>query len=167
MEPEWEDCTEKAEERRQRALSVAVEFDGQWVRVTGCTISLPWPSVLVTEEIRLPSRMRSVPTHLQNAETLQTHGVTRPSPHEIKTSCVPIVPVQTIAHSSTTTPRSSRRRRRRKQVQKKPLPAYWRAPSDMRGKCMGYAMGYPGSWRYSGTPATAYVRDTMKRGVNA
>ncbi|KAH7912045.1 hypothetical protein BJ138DRAFT_1084467 [Hygrophoropsis aurantiaca] len=66
-------------------------------------------------------------------------------------------------HSSHTT------KKRRKKVKERLPAAFWRPDvSIQRGKALGYALGYPGSWsaRYDGDPRKQwYVRDTMRKGI--
>ncbi|KAI6155394.1 hypothetical protein BKA82DRAFT_4078064 [Pisolithus tinctorius] len=178
QEPEWEDNTSKAEERRQRAESIAVEYDDQWcvwgptqdklctverLRVSGDQFPVPLPSIGVIEKSRMSTRSRPRPDH---RKAVSSH-VPASSPHELKTTCVSILPAQTIPTRGTAMVRSSRRRRRRKVVHERTAPAYWKPPASLRGKCMGYALGYPGGWGHAGVPGRGYIRDSMKKGVLA
>lgn len=193
-EPKWEDSLSEAEERQRRARSVAVESGSQWCTwhspqrqanakvnlfpicvcqlsmhhrkalVTGGNFPVPPPPIVVTEQ----SGLRTC-AHPMLASRLKTANPSRcaPSPHELNTIFVPVIAVQ--ASSGTTTPlaRNSRRRRRRKLEQKKPPPTYWKPPVGLRGKCMGYALGYPSNWGNTGVPGGGYSRDVMKKGVYA
>ncbi|KIM62763.1 hypothetical protein SCLCIDRAFT_1214875 [Scleroderma citrinum Foug A] len=176
-EPKWEDSLSEAAERQRRARSVAVESGSQWCTwhspqrqanakalVTGGDFPVPPPPIVVTEQ----SGLRTC-AHPMLASRLETANPSRcaPSPHELNTICAPVIAVQ--ASSRTTTPlaRSSRRRRRRKLEQKKPPPTYWKPPVGLRGKCMGYALGYPSNWGNTGVPGGGYSRDVMKKGVYA
>lgn len=177
-EPEWEDSANDAAQRRQRAESIAVEYDDQWhvwgptrdksrtvekLHVSGGRFPVPPLSVAVIEKECTSTRSRSRSGHRQAISSI----VQASSPHELKTTCVPILPAQTIRSGGTSAARSSRRRRRRKVVHERPAPAYWKPPASLRGKCMGYALGYPGGWGHADGLGRGYTRDTMKKGVHA
>ncbi|KAL4066744.1 hypothetical protein J3A83DRAFT_223743 [Scleroderma citrinum] len=173
-EPEWEDSPSMAEERQKRAQSVAVEFDGQWCTwgalqrqettkalVTVGAFPIPPPSVMVTEESspRTPTRRRLRATAPQTVD--------KPSPHELKTICALLVPVQTLSDTKTVACSSRRRCRRKSEQEKRPPPVYWKPPTGLRGKCLGYALGYPSNWGNTSVSRGRYTRDVMKRGVHA
>ena len=69
--------------------------------------------------------------------------------------------------SDPTSPRRVRSRRRRgKTVPKeRPQPAFWRPDPAVRGKSLGYALGYPGSWAPYKPGCRRYQRDTMRNGI--
>lgn len=178
QEPEWEDTASKAEERRQRAESIAVKYDDQWcvwgptqdklctverLRLSGDQFPASLPSVGVIEKSRMSTCSRPRNGHRKAVSSY----VPASSPHELKTTCVSILPAQTIPTSGTAMARSSRRRRRWKVAHERTTPAYWKPPASLRGKCMGYALGYPGGWGHADVPGRGYIRDTMKKGVHA
>lgn len=163
-EPECEDNASAAEERRRNAQSAAIEFDDKHNSTFGCsqlehsavklkrvmdgnTWTIRQPSIMVTEEIR---RCTWSKTSKQRICTSSA-----PSPHELKPICVPVVPVQTVTENRRHS--SGRRRRHQKQMKDRPPATYWKPPSGLRAKCMGYALGYPSS--------TGSTRDTMKKGI--
>ncbi|KAI6024881.1 hypothetical protein BKA83DRAFT_4253630 [Pisolithus microcarpus] len=177
-EPEWEDSANDAMERKRRAESVAIEYDDQWrvwgptrdksrtvekLQVPGGAFPVPPPSVAVIEKGRTSTRSRPRSGHREAVSSV----VQVPCPHEVKVTGVPILPAQTTPVSGTSTARNSRRRRRRKVAHERPAPAYWKPPVSLRGKCMGYALGYPGGWGHADVPGRGYTRDTMKKGVHA
>ncbi|KAI6037691.1 hypothetical protein EDC04DRAFT_2897287 [Pisolithus marmoratus] len=139
-EPKWEDDANEAEERRRRAELAAVEYDDQWrmwapTQVKPCTVEklcvpsgqfpVSPPSVAVIEKSRLSTRLRPRSGHRKAVAS----DVEASSPHELKTTCVPILPAQTAPLGVTALGRSSRRRRRRRKVAyERPAPAYWKPP---------------------------------------
>jgi len=166
--PDCEDDEAQADTRRIRALSVAVDFESllavskrqvdpkpivvETKVVLGNTpLAAPLPPLLVTEESRTSKAVRRVATRNQQSSPAA-------SPHESRPSCV-VLPVTSVPEQREV---AGKKRKRRKIVKERPSPAYWRPSSDLRGKCMGYALGYPSNW----APERAYVRDVMKRGVD-
>jgi hypothetical protein len=170
--PDCEDNSIQADERMRRAQSAAVDFtqldapsqkhlkafvqdDHKVIRMRG-NLPLPHPAVMVTES----HRHRTV--HRQALRPPIPGAID--SPHSSRATCI-VFP--------TTFPEDlkSSRKTRVKTVKKKPSyehppPAYWRPESNQRGKCVGYGLGYPGSWsvRYEGDPRKRwYVRDTMRK----
>jgi hypothetical protein len=121
---------------------------GAKVPLTNTPLARPLPPLLVTEETRMT---RVKPRGLRASEC------PAPSPHEPRLSCA-VLPVM-----SATDQKETPGKKRRKPVRERPPPAYWRPSPDLRGKCMGYGMGYPSSW----APGRLYVRDAMKRGVES
>ncbi|KAF9223535.1 hypothetical protein BS17DRAFT_146915 [Gyrodon lividus] len=175
-EPDCEDSAAQAEERMKRARSVAVEFDHQWnvdashsIRkstIIGAMVPLsnthPLPTLLVTEESRATNEGS---TYLRRTKTRgsQLGEGQAASPHEIRAACA-ILPVQSILNHNETS-----RRKHRKQAKERLSPAYWRPPPALRGKCMGYALGYPGSWAPPGNEPKSqwYTRDVMKKAAHS
>ncbi|KIK96035.1 hypothetical protein PAXRUDRAFT_139399 [Paxillus rubicundulus Ve08.2h10] len=159
-EPDCEDSAAQAEERMKRARSVAVEFDRQWNVYAPHANTLSLPTLLVIEESRA---MKQHPAYLRQFkdQDSQLCSGPAPSPHEPRTSCV-ILPVQSALDRDETT-----RGKHRKRAKERPSPAYWRPPPALRGKCMGYALGYPGSWLPPGDEPKNqwYSRDVMKKAV--
>ncbi|KAG2071757.1 hypothetical protein BDR04DRAFT_1230906 [Suillus decipiens] len=170
--PVCEDNPIQADERMRHAQSVAVDFaqldarskkhakpfvqdDKKLIRIRG-NLPVPHPAVMVTESHRDEAVRRQAP------EPLIPGAIE--SPHSLRATCI-IFPVAFPEGSQ------SHRKTRAKTVKKKPSrqhppPAYWRPSSNQRGKCVGYGLGYPGSWsvRYEGDPRKRwYVRDTMKK----
>ncbi|KAG1781494.1 hypothetical protein EV702DRAFT_1071163 [Suillus placidus] len=169
--PDCEDNPIQADERMRRAQSVAVDFarldassqkylkpfvqdDQKVVRMRG-NLPVPHPAVIITE------------SHRHRTVRRQTLGPPIPgaidSPHSLRASCI-VFPTSFPEDSQ------SHHRTRAKAVKKPsyehPPPAYWRPDSNQRGKCVGYGLGYPGSWsvRYEGDPRKRwYVRDTMRK----
>ncbi|KAG2147702.1 hypothetical protein DEU56DRAFT_785502 [Suillus clintonianus] len=168
--PDCEDNIIQADERMKRAQSVAVDFawlgassqkyskpsvkDNQKVVRMRGDLPVPHPAVMVTEchRHRTARRQTLRPPILDAID----------SPHSLRATCI-VLP--------TGLPEDSHHKTRAKAVTKKPSferppPAYWRPDSHQRGKCVGYALGYPGSWsvRYEGDPRKRwYVRDTMRK----
>ena len=110
------------------------------------------PPLLVTEEARAGNTARPVGTRGPRASDSPAA-----SPHEPRLSCA-VLPVMSV-----TDQRETLGKKRRKPVRERPPPAYWRPSPDLRGQCMGYALGYPSSW----APDRPYVRDAMKGGVDS
>ncbi|KAF8841250.1 hypothetical protein BDN67DRAFT_967448 [Paxillus ammoniavirescens] len=170
-EPDCEDNAAQAEERMKRARSVAVEFDRQWniysphgarkVTIVEAKVPLvntpPLPTLLVTEESR-PMKQRLAYLRQFKGQDPQLGS---PSPHEPRTSRA-ILPVQSVLNRNETT-----RAKHRKRAKERPPPAYWRPPPALRGKCMGYALGYPGGWLPPGNEPNnqRYSRDVMRKAV--
>ncbi|KIJ66733.1 hypothetical protein HYDPIDRAFT_26159 [Hydnomerulius pinastri MD-312] len=180
-EPECEDTITEAEERMKRAQSVAVELDCQWnipdsilrsnqkslvvepkVLLAGTPVPEPLPAFLVVEQGR---PVKSMIGYLRRIKVEDFHldSPADASPHEPRATC-PVLPVQ-----SNTDRTKSPRRKHRKNAKERPPPAYWRPPPGARGKCMGYALGYPGSWASPAVDSSSrwYVRDTMTKAVHA
>ncbi|KIK37881.1 hypothetical protein CY34DRAFT_809929 [Suillus luteus UH-Slu-Lm8-n1] len=169
--PDCEDNPIQAEERMRRAQSVAVDFaqlgapsqklvkpcvqdDQKVIRMIG-NIPVPHPAMMVSESRRhRTGRRQEVGPPVPGAID---------SPHSLRATCITLpttFPEDLYSHHKT----------RVKAVKKMPYehlpPAYWRPDSNQRGKCMGYGLGYPGSWsiRYEGDPKKRwYVRDTMRK----
>ena len=120
---------------------------------------------MVTEENHL--RMRAHSMLVSRLQTANSQPEDVLSPHELKTTCAPVITVQTSSGVNASVSRSSRRFRRRKHEEKKSPPTYWKPPAGLRGKCMGYALGYPGNWGNTSASDGGYVRDVMKKGVYA
>ena len=122
---------------------------GAKVPLTDVPLGRPLPPMLVTEETRAGKIARQVKTRGPLASESPTA-----SPHEPRLSCA-VLPVMSVTDQKETPGK--------KRVRERPPPAYWRPSPDLRGKCMGYGMGYPSSW----APDRPYVRDAMKRGVES
>ncbi|TFK75154.1 hypothetical protein BDN72DRAFT_832470 [Pluteus cervinus] len=81
---------------------------------------------------------------------------------ETKCKACPVIDALPMAKLS---PGRRRRKRKGNSVHKQRPPAqFWRPKAGLRGKCHGYAMGYPGS---SSECAAGYIRDTMRKGLHA
>ncbi|KAG0708061.1 hypothetical protein DFH29DRAFT_892815 [Suillus ampliporus] len=169
--PDCEDNAIQADERMRRAQSVAVDFawldaqpqrpfmpsaqhDQKVVRMKG-NLPVPHPAVMLTECHRHRTARRQ-------ALTPPILSVTD-SPHSLRATCIILptgLPEDSQSHHK------ARAKAYKKRSYERPPPAYWRPDSNQRGTCMGYALGYPGSWsvRYEGDPRKRwYVRDTMRR----
>ncbi|KAG9315077.1 hypothetical protein JVU11DRAFT_4189 [Chiua virens] len=188
--PDCEDSEMQAETRRKRAFSVAVDFENLRVAVVSTRPVVPnvvllaitvvsvvsetspfpqtpiveakmsltdtpsarlLPPLLITEEFRVDK------TDLRVSRQLRVDTSPTASPHELQPSRF-VLPVASVADI-----KRMPGKKRRKSVKERPPPAYWRPSSDMRGKCMGYGLGYPCNW----APNRPYVRDTMKKGVES
>lgn len=169
--PDCEDNPIQADERMRRAQSVAVDFgqldapsqnhlkpfvqdDQKVIRMRG-NLPVPHPVVMVSESRR--------------HRTAGRKGLEPPvpgaidSPHSLRATCI-VFP--TAFPEDLSSPHKIGVKAVKKKPYEHPLPAYWRPDSNQRGKCMGYALGYPGSWsvRYEGDPRKRwYVRDTMRK----
>ncbi|KAH0833120.1 hypothetical protein J3R83DRAFT_12117, partial [Lanmaoa asiatica] len=116
------------------------------------SLARPLPPLLVTEEDRAKKTVGQVKTR-----NVQASDCSTASPHEPRLSCVVLPVISALNH------RDMPGKKRRKPMKERLPPAYWKPSPGMRGKCMGYALGYPSSW----APNRLYVRDTMKRGVES
>lgn len=193
IEPEYEDNLAQAEQRAQRAHSVAVDYEWVsnksyfvriplWTRPTECLslcqqfpqndrrkiicgkmssrLSEQFPALFVVERSQSPRNTRPpvpVASHLS--------AVTAPTP--ATSSNHPIIPIEIPGD-----PRNARRVRSRRQrrlqksiVKERPQPTFWRPDPAVRGKSLGYALGYPGNWT-AYKSARGYERDTMRKGVD-
>ena len=136
---------------------VLVQHHRKHVQVQG-TLPDPHPAVMVTECNRRRTARR---------QTLGPPAGASDSPHSLGAKCT-ILPIHRhddppLRHDS-----EPRAKGRRKRSYERPPPAYWQPGSNQRGKCLGYALGYPGSWsaRYEGDPRKRwYVRDVMRKGT--
>ncbi|OAX37616.1 hypothetical protein K503DRAFT_771316 [Rhizopogon vinicolor AM-OR11-026] len=169
--PDYEDNPMRADERMIRAQSVAVDSawveaqsqrrfepriqdDQKLVRVRG-SLPDPHPAVMVTECHRHQTARTQTPTS-------SSPGASN-SPKSLRATCT-ILPIDHLGGSQLH--HEARAKAKRKRSYERPPPAYWRPDSNQRGKCMGYALGYPGSWsvRYEGDPRKRwYVRDMMRK----
>ncbi|KAG2362710.1 hypothetical protein BDR07DRAFT_1406216 [Suillus spraguei] len=170
--PDCEDNPIQADERMRRAQSVAVDFaqldawlkkhakpfvqdDKKLICMRG-NLPVPHPAVMVTE------------SHRHGAVPRQALGPPLPgvidSPHSLRATCM-VFPIA-FPEDSQSHLKTRAKTVKKKLSRKHPPPAYWRPDSNQRGKCVGYALGYPGSWsvRYEGDPRKRwYVRDTMRK----
>ncbi|KAG1735812.1 hypothetical protein EDB19DRAFT_1878876 [Suillus lakei] len=168
--PDCEDNPIQADERMRRAQSCSlptsvsvvenpsiqpfVQDDQKVVRMSG-NLPVPHPAVMVTEN----HRHRTV--HRQALSPPLPGAID--SPHSLRATCIVLpagLPEDSHTHSKT------RAKAKKKLPYRHPPPAYWRPDSNQRGKCVGYGLGYPGSWsvRYEGDPKKRwYVRDTMRK----
>jgi hypothetical protein len=81
----------------------------------------------------------------------------------------PIISIE-FSEDATNTHRVKPRRKRRRQtldVKEIPQPTFWRSDPAVRGKSLGYALGYSGSWTMYRSGSIRYERDTMRKGVHA
>lgn len=170
--PDCEDNPIQADERMRRAQSVAVDFaqlgapsqkhskpfvhdDQKVIRMIG-NVPVPHPAMMVSES----RRHRTV--RKQEVGPLVPGAID--SPHSLRATCIVLptaFPEDSYSHHKTRV-----KAVKKKQSHEHLPPAYWRPDSNQRGKCMGYGLGYPGSWsvRYEGDPRKQwYVRDTMRK----
>ncbi|KAG1747050.1 uncharacterized protein EDB91DRAFT_1115975 [Suillus paluster] len=169
--PDCEDNAIQADERMRRAQSVAVDFawldlqsqknfkpsvqDNQKAVHMRGNLPDPHPAVMVTECLRHRTARRQAlrPSILSALD----------SPHSLRATCICL---PTVLSQDSRPHHKTRAKAIKKRSYERPSPAYWRPASNQRGKCVGYALGYPGSWsvRYEGDPRKRwYVRDTMRK----
>jgi hypothetical protein len=91
-------------------------------------------------------------------------GTIRMEPAARKSMDCPTLDAEIVTSDPLPTQRPRPRRRRSlAPAKERPSPQFWRPDPKWRGKCMGYAYGYPssldGSWKYK--------RDRMRKGVFA
>jgi hypothetical protein len=129
-----------------------VQDDQKLIRVRG-TLPVPHPAVMVTEcDRHSTARMHARPSVPDASD----------SPHSLRATCT-ILPTEHLDGAQSHL--EARAKSKRKRSYEPAPPAYWRPDSNQRGKCMGYALGYPGNWsvRYEGDPRKRwYVRDVMR-----
>ncbi|KAG1875502.1 hypothetical protein DFJ58DRAFT_649852, partial [Suillus subalutaceus] len=160
--PDCEDNPIQADERMRRAQSVAVDFarldapsqKRLKVRNIG-NLPVPHPAVMVTESHRHGTvRRQALRPPIPGAID---------SPHSLRATCI-VFP--TASPEDLQSHKTHGKAVKKKPPYEHPPPAYWRPDSNQRGKCVGYGLGYPGSWsvRYEGDPRKRwYVRDTMRK----
>jgi hypothetical protein len=111
----------------------------------------PSPALIVISTSRPPRRIRLPLSHKANRPTEKED--------ETKAKCCPVVDAEPEPQ------RKTRSRGRRKPVERPP-PTFWRPSPGLKGKCQGYAYGYPSSfsamedWDSRGI---TYQRDKMRR----
>ncbi|KJA22948.1 hypothetical protein HYPSUDRAFT_138388 [Hypholoma sublateritium FD-334 SS-4] len=181
-EPDAEDTEERALQRKQFAQAASI--DGAQVLsesatlraalhtrnkpITTLTASLGdgEPSMLIMRTLQPPRKTRPpVPSshalhypYVPDASTLPAQPSTSKIP-----GCL------TVDAHPAQSPKDPKRRSRRRRgvegmVQKlRPPPQFWRPSPDMKGKCRGYAYGYPSSLPTEYLGVWRYRRDTMKK----
>ncbi|KAI0694657.1 hypothetical protein C8T65DRAFT_744285 [Cerioporus squamosus] len=166
--PAAEDTAAEAERRAARAREVAVDF--AWV-VAESSKANTSSSTSSKKEMQLIAQIPDANVPLlvlerpkpppQPPRVAQVHPEieVEPSPHEHETSCCPVVTAREPQETS-------KRKRRRGKVRDKPAiqATFWRPPSGVGGKALGYAWGYASSRPWFGDDAPPrYERDTMKK----
>ncbi|EGN98963.1 hypothetical protein SERLA73DRAFT_24382, partial [Serpula lacrymans var. lacrymans S7.3] len=152
QEPSCEDSESEADQRMKRAQSVAVDFawvikesqipPAKLVRAkTNPCLSKPPPAIMVTEESK-PVRIPGFVARRFAPHILDTSPADVP---EEKARC-PVIHIQSDAHASSLKAPDSHRRKKRRALKERPPPTFWRPDPSWRGKCQGYAIGYPGHW---------------------
>ncbi|RDX43839.1 hypothetical protein OH76DRAFT_1409797 [Lentinus brumalis] len=162
--PAAEDTAAEAERRAARAREVAVDF--AWVvaeskKPSICASTSYKKVVRLVPDTSVPllvmERPKSPPKPPRVAQ-IHPEIEIKPSPHEHKTSCCPVVTAREPQETA-------KRKRRRGKVRDEPAiqATFWRPP-PISGKALGYAWGYAGSrpWLSDEEPPR-YERDTMKK----
>ncbi|KAG1821914.1 uncharacterized protein BJ212DRAFT_1334494 [Suillus subaureus] len=169
--PDCEDSPIQADERMRRAQSVAVDFvrvgtpsqqhlkpfvqdAHKVIRMRG-NLPVPHPAVMVTESHRHGTvRRQALRPPIPGAID---------SPHSLRATCI-VFP--TAFPEDLQSYKTRGKAVKKKPPYERPPPTYWRPDFNQREKCVGYGLGYPGSWsvRYEGDPRKRwYVRDTMRK----
>lgn len=178
ISPEYEDNKAQAEQRIKRAKSVAVNYDWiiqeskksylsppndhkKTIHVTSSGLSSQLPFLLIAERSQSPRNMRPpvlVASHLSSAMSLPSPAA-RPDR--------PIISIEPPGDPKSLSRVRSRRRRGKTVPKERPQPIFWRPDPAVRGKSLGYALGYPGSWAPYKRGSRRYQRDTMRNGIHA
>jgi len=178
IEPEYEDNEVQAEQRFERAKSIAVDSD--WV-LQESDKSYPLPPNHQKKMLHAvtTSQLSNQPLALLIVASPRSFRNTRPAvpaPPSVASlsgsqtlatrSDCPKIPIEISCDSTTRPHRVRSRRQRRKPVSKeRPQPTFWRPDPAVRGKSLGYAWGYPGNWAAHNWEKRRYERDTMRKGV--
>lgn len=133
--------------------------------------SIPPPSIMITKcyklltgesRVSLPTAGVPVPpSHLHYSSNLSS--IVHLDDHLI--SAKHIEESKRLRSSKT----RSRHKRKKSTTLQRPQPTFWRHNPAVRGKSLGYALGYPGNWTayddHSAWSAKQYKRDTMRKGI--
>ncbi|GLB40551.1 hypothetical protein LshimejAT787_0804220 [Lyophyllum shimeji] len=182
-EPETEDNEAQAALRMERAQAVAVDASriliepptpttrpGHAKKVIPATGALPasLPTIMIVEYDK-PSRSTRppVPATLLNHHPYNHGSVLTTEPSARSMECLLIQANLSLSTTPTSTTATTKRKRRRGKMLRKerPPPAFWRPNPAVRGKSLGYAMGFPCSLdalRNGDDKGNRYPRDTMK-----
>ncbi|EPQ52858.1 hypothetical protein GLOTRDRAFT_140452 [Gloeophyllum trabeum ATCC 11539] len=171
-----EDDQHEAEQRRQRALVVAVDFE-QVVRESTIAYSSTGnrPDKVIEVQARLPSpappimiterpRPCPLPPTLSHATRFTASLQVVQAELGLLAKAAPVVEIAAQSHPPG---RKSRRARRKCAQQPRPPPSFWRPNIEWGGKSLGYAMGYEGSLPIREGEVRQYARDTMRKAVYA
>ncbi|KAH6913295.1 hypothetical protein BKA70DRAFT_718229 [Coprinopsis sp. MPI-PUGE-AT-0042] len=180
-----EDDEETAQRRHEIACLTAV--DATWLvkeankhdpTRKGKSVVYPLPSGSETPALLVLSKLQPPrSTRPPGVDTSSLHypynATTFPQSESLpKAKCCPIFDIPPSAPAASTPSSAdpphpnSRRSRKRRRLQDRPPPSFWKPPANVKGKCLGYAYGYPSSyanieeWQERGI---VYRRDILKR----
>ncbi|TFK21161.1 hypothetical protein FA15DRAFT_624286 [Coprinopsis marcescibilis] len=160
---------DKATAKKRHKMAKASAVDSSWVlkeasqgRSTPpdlrCKLGKPVASdtnLLVVSRLAAPRTTR--PSGIPSETLVYPYTTKTPSEEATKVKCCPVV------EQDQNGPRPSRSRRKRSY--ERPPPSFWRPAPSLKGKCVGYAYGYPSSfgsvegWDERGI---LYRRDSVK-----
>jgi len=173
-EPECEDDEDEADERAKRAKAAAIDMT--WILLESKKAYAPFPSS-TSKLLDVQAPLPATPAPIMIVEKTQPFRATRPPVHSSQlpgppyTSDSPAISapqsksysVQISSCSITDGLVVERRPHKKGREQTEcPQPIFWRPESSWRGKCLGYAYGYPSSW----APEVPYTRDTIRKAVH-